>query len=106
MLNPHQWHFPLARRILFPYSGETPLTFKQGLRVVLVWTLFFSLPLTLIVLLITLIQRASGERIVNSVVFAFLSCAFIFGVLSVLIVLLSNRAAHIRQAWKARNGRS
>ena len=47
-----------------------------------------------------------AQRIITSVLFAFLSGAFIFGMLSVLIVVMSNRAAHIRQAWKAQNGRS
>jgi|SRR5579883_966520 hypothetical protein len=104
MENPSR--FPLMKRLLFPYSGEEPLTVKQSLRVVLVWVLFFSLPLSLCALVITLLAKYSLQGIVSGVVFAFLSGAFSFGLLSLLIVVMSNRAARIRQAWKAQNGRS
>ena len=104
MQNPSR--FPLTKRLLFPYNGEDPLTPGQGLRVVLVWMLLFSLPVSLGVMLLTSLEGYSAQGIVNSVVFAFFSGAFIFGMLSVLIVVMSNRAAHIRRAWKAQNGRS
>jgi ABC-type nickel/cobalt efflux system permease component RcnA len=68
--------------------------------------LVFPLPLSLLVLLLTLAEGYTMQGIIKSLVFAFLSGAFIFGILSLLIVVMSNRAAHIRQAWKARNGRS
>lgn len=104
MQNPSR--FSVVRRLLFPYSGEEPLSLKQGLRVVLAWTLLFPLPISLLVLIMTLVEGLSMQGIVYSVVFAFLSVAFIFGLLGLLIVVVSNRAAHIRQAWKARNGQS
>jgi len=99
-------HVSLVRRLLFPYSGEEPLSLKQGLRVVLSWILLFSLPLSLCALALTLLERYSMQGTITSFVFAFFSGAFVFGTLSVLSVVMSNRAAHIRQAWKARNGRS
>jgi hypothetical protein len=104
MQNPSR--LPIAKRLLFPYSGEDPLTLKQCLRVVLAWTLVFSLPLALCVLALTIMKGYDAQRIVSGVLFAFLSGAFSFGILSVLIVVMSNRAARIRQAWKAQNGRS
>lgn len=104
MQNPSR--FPLTKRLLFPYSGEHPLTMKQALRVVLAWALLFSLPVSLCVLALTAMEGYSTPQMLSSVLFAFLSGAFIFGMLSVLIVVMSNRAAHIRQAWKAQNGRS
>lgn len=104
MQNPPQ--YSLVRRLLFPYDGEKPLSRKQGLRVVLAWTMCFSLPLALLVLVLTLAEGYSVRGIIDSIVFAFLSGAFIFGILSLLIVVMSNRAAHIRQAWKARSGQS
>lgn len=104
MQNPSR--FSVTRRLLFPYSGENPLTMKQGLRVVLAWMLLFSLPVALCVLALTSMEGFGMSKVISSVTFAFLSGAFIFGMLSVLIVVMSNRAAHIRQAWKAQNGRS
>lgn len=98
--------FSFTKRLLFPYNGEDPLTPKQGLRVVLAWMLLFSLPVSLLVLALTSLEGFSTQGIITGVVFAFFSGAFIFGILSVLIVVMSNRAAHIRQAWKAQNGRS
>lgn len=104
MQNPSR--FPLMRRLLFPYSGEEVLTLRQGLRVVLVWALIFALPVSLFVLAFTGIAGYSAQKIISTVLFTFLSGACIFGILSVLIVVMSNRAARIRQAWKAQNGRS
>jgi hypothetical protein len=104
MQNPRR--FSLTRQVLFPYTGEHALSVKQGLRVVLAWALLFPLPVSLLVLLLTLAEGYSAHGIVNSVLFAFLSGVFVFGILSLLIVMMSNRAAHIRQAWKARNGQS
>lgn len=98
--------FSLARRLLFPYSGEEPLSAKQGLRVVLAWMLVFPLPLSLVTVLLTLLAGFGWQGMFSRFIFAFLSGAFIFGMLSLLIVIMSNRAAHIRQAWKAQNGRS
>jgi len=104
MQNPSR--FSITKRLLFPYSGEDPLTLKQSLRVVLAWALLFSLPLALCVLALTALKGYSAQRMITGVMFAFLSGAFSFGMLSVLIVVMSNRAARIRQAWKAQNGRS
>lgn len=107
MQNPSRFPlFSLVRRLLFPYSGEEPLSAKQSLRVVLAWMLVFPLPLSLFTVLITLLAGFGLQGIVSRFLLAFLSGAFIFGILSLLIVVMSNRAAHIRQAWKAQNGRS
>jgi hypothetical protein len=97
-------HFSLTRRLLFPYSGEEPLSVKQSLRVVIAWMLLFPLPISLLVLVMTLLEGLSGYGVVVSALFVFLSVAVVFGILSLLIVVMSNRAAHIRQARKARNG--
>lgn len=98
--------FSLAKRVLFPYSGEDPLSFMQSVRVVLTWILWFALPLSLCVLVLAQLEHFSVQRTLNSLLFAFFSSAGVFGLLSVLIVVMSNRAARIRQAWKARNNRS
>ena len=94
------------KRLLFPYSGEEPLTRKQGLRVILTWVLLFSLPLPLLVIVLELLMKASTQEIISGSVFALFSGAFIFGVLSTLVVVMNNRAAQFRQLWKAQNGRS
>ena len=98
--------FSPMRRLLFPYSGEEPLTLKQSLRVVGAWMFFFPVPISLLVLVITQLERMSSNGVIVSLVFTFLSVSFLFGLLSLLCVTMSNRAAHIRQAWKARNGQS
>jgi ACR3 family arsenite efflux pump ArsB len=96
----------LVKRVLFPYSGEDPLSFWQGLRVVLTWVIWFVLPLLLFVLGLAQLEHFSLQRTLSSLMLAFLSGAGVFGLLSLLIVVMSNRAARIRQAWKARNNRS
>lgn len=98
--------YALMRRILFPYSGEEPLSLKQALRVVLAWSIVFPLPLSFCVLALafTIGEASSLQELARLFVFSFLSGAFIFGLLSVLIVSMTNRAARIHQAWKARRG--
>lgn len=97
--------FPFARQLLFPYSGENPLSLLQGVRVVLAWMLVFPLPCSLFIGVVLLLG-GGAQGAINGFTFAFLSGACVFGLLGLLIVVLSNRAARIRQAWKAQNGRS
>ena len=88
------------RRILFPYSGEEALSLKQSLRVLLAWMLFFSLPMTLLPLLLPVLYSYSWQRMTWLFLFAFLSGVFIFGSLGLLVVVINNKSAHIRQAKK------
>jgi hypothetical protein len=99
-----QRHYSLFRRILFPYSGEYPLTRKQGLRVLAAWMLFFPLTMSLITLVIAALGSFTLYRTILLFVVAFLSGVFIFGLLGWVVVSMSNRAARIRQAWKAERG--
>lgn len=99
-----QRHYSLFRRIFFPYSGEQPLTLKQGLRVLAAWMLFFPLTMSLITLVIAAIGSFTLYRTILLVVVALLSGVFIFGLLGWLVVSMNNRAARIRQAWKAERG--
>jgi len=93
------------RRILFPYSGEEPLSLKQGLRVMLAWILFFPLCISLLTLVFVVFGSYPLQRMVELVVFAFISSAFIFGILGLLIVSMNNRSARFRQTWKTQRGR-
>ncbi len=100
----HKSRFALMRRILYPYNGEEPLSLKQGLRVVLAWMLFFPLCLTLLTLPIAFFGSFTPQRTALLLIFAFLSSAFIFGMLGLLIVSMGNRAARFRQKWYAQKG--
>jgi len=93
------------RRILFPYSGEEPLSLKQGLRVMLAWILFFPLCISLLTLVFVMFGSYPLQRMVELLVFAFISSAFIFGILGLLIVSMNNRSARFRQTWKTQRGR-
>jgi len=100
----NQPRYRFARRILFPYSGEEPLTLRQGLRVIMGWALFFPLSMSLCTLLICLFGAFPLHKTVLFLLFTFLSGFFVFGILGWITVSLSNRAAHIRQQLKARTG--
>jgi hypothetical protein len=93
----------LLRRILFPYTGEETLTRKQGLRVIGIWALFFSLVMLLCTTPFTLayIGVASWSRIVFILLVAFLSGVVIFGALAWLVVVMNNRAVRIMQRQRA-----
>jgi hypothetical protein len=97
--------FRLMRRILFPYSGEDALTFWQGMRVILAWILYLPLIISLLALAFAALEGASVSWLVEVFAFAFISGACIFGLLGWLIVLVNNRSARIRRAWKAQGTR-
>ncbi len=101
----HKPRYKLMRRILFPYSGEEPLSLKQGLRVMLAWILFFPLCISLLTLVFVVFGSYPLQRMVELFVFAFISSAFIFGILGLLIVSMNNRSARFRQTWKTQRGR-
>ena len=96
----HRPRYRLMRRILYPYNGEQPLSFKQSLRVLLAWMLFFSLTMSLLALVLTIIELYPVQKIVLFVIVSFLSGVFIFGLFGLLVVTMSNKAARLHQTWK------
>jgi hypothetical protein len=90
--------YPLLRRILFPYSGEDVLSFKQSVRVLLAWIVFIPLTISLCALILAALFSYSFQKMAWLFLFAFLSGIFIFGSLGVLIVVTNNKSARIRQA--------
>ena len=60
----HKPRYMLMRRILFPYSGEQPLSLKQSLRVMLAWMLVFPLGMSLLTLTITVIGSYPVQKMV------------------------------------------
>ena len=96
----HRPRYRLMRRILYPYNGEQPLSFKQSLRVLLAWMLFFPLTMSLLALVLTIIELYPVQKIVLFVILSFLSGVFIFGLLGLLVVTMSNKAARLHQTWK------
>ena len=94
----------LFRRLLFPYSGEEALSLKQSLRVLLAWMVFLPIIMALCTLLLTATFSYPLERIGMLFVFTFLSGFFIFGGLGILVVLVNNSSARIREKRNATNG--
>jgi hypothetical protein len=86
--------------MLFPYSGEEALSGKQSLRVLSGWMLFLPLILSLCALIPAALFSYSLQKIAMLFLFAFLSGFFIFGGLGLLVVVVNNKSAHIRQARK------
>jgi hypothetical protein len=100
----HTSRYRLMRRILYPYSGEQPLSMKQNLRVLLAWMLFFPICMSLLTLAIALIGSYTAQKTVTLLIFTFLSGVFIFGSLGLLVVSMSNKAARLHQRWKTQKG--
>jgi len=100
----HRPRYRLMRRILYPYNGEQPLSFKQSLRVLLAWMLFFPLTMSLLALVLTMIELYPVQKIVLFVIVSFLSGVFIFGLFGLLVVTMSNKAARLHQTWKIQKG--
>ena len=96
----HKPRYRLMRRILYPYNGEQPLSLKQSLRVLLAWMLFFPLTMSLLALVLSIIELYPVQKIVLFVILSFLSGVFIFGLLGLFVVTMSNKAARLHQTWK------
>ena len=96
----HRPRYRLMRRILYPYNGEQPLSFKQSLRVLFAWMLFFPLTMSLLALVLTMIELYPLQKIVLFVIVSFLTGVFIFGLFGLLVVTMSNKAARLHQTWK------
>ena len=74
-----------------------PLTFKQGLRVIMGWILPIPIIVSLGTGLFAVAISDSLAQILSSMLFAFLSGVFIFGGLGLLIIFMGNRAARFHQ---------
>ncbi len=98
-----QPNYKLVRRILFPFSGEEPLTARQGLRIILGWALFFSLSMSFCTLLICVVGEFPVYKSLLFLLMTFLIGFFTFAILGWFVVSMSNRAARFRQAWRSRD---
>jgi hypothetical protein len=103
MQKPAQPRHRLLRRLLFPYSGDEALSFKQSLRVLLAWMVLLPLLMSLCTLVLAAVFAYPLERIGLFFLFTFVSGFFIFGGLGILVVITNNSSARIRQARKASN---
>ena len=94
--------FPL-RRLLFPYSGEEPLTRAQGTRVIVTWAIFFPIVLLVGTLpFVLLAKNASLQGIGLLLLLIFLAGIAIFGALAWFVVFTINRSARLFQEQRAR----
>jgi ABC-type bacteriocin/lantibiotic exporter with double-glycine peptidase domain len=95
--------YSFIRRLLFPYSGEEPLSRSQGLRIILSWALFFS---SLMILCTSPIALVIGAHMIGKTILflliSFLAGLVVFGILAWFVVYMSNRAARLFQARKTR----
>jgi len=85
------------RRILFPYSGEEPLSRVQAMRVIAVWILIFVPGMSMLTLLVAVVATFPLHKMLLLLLLSSLSGIIIFGTLSWLVVAMSNRAARILQ---------
>lgn len=93
----------LFRRLFFPYSGEEPLTTRQGLRVILAWAIPIPLSMSLCTLALSSLLAATAYKTLLLFVLAFLSRLLVFGCLGWLIVSTNNRSAYLRRERKMRD---
>jgi len=90
--------FLLFRRLLFPYTGEEPLTRAQGRRVIVSWALVFSLVLSFATLpAILIIKTVSMQELALILLLTFLTGVVIFGAMAWFVVIMVNRSARFVQ---------
>ncbi len=85
------------RRMLFPYSGEEPLSRIQTIRVIAAWILIFVPGMAMLSLLVAAVASFPLAKTLLLLLLSSLSGIIIFGTLSWLVVAMSNRAARILQ---------
>jgi hypothetical protein len=101
--------FLLFRRLLFPYTGQEPLTRAQGWYVIITWALFFSLVLSIATLPIILVIKAvSVQELALILLITFLTSIVIFGAMAWFVVIMVNRCARFvqRRSQRAEAGGS
>lgn len=96
-----QPHYSLVRQILFPFSGEEPLSPREGLRVILGWILFFVPGIVVITLFASFASNVSMQRMLTLTTITVLLGIVLFGTMGLITVSLSNRAARFFQAHRA-----
>jgi hypothetical protein len=96
--------FSPIRSILFPYNGEEPLSRQQSWRVILTWALFFTFPMLLCTLLVTLFANTPLLRMALLLLIVTLSGIVIFGASAWFIVSMFNRSAQLRKQDNAKTG--
>lgn len=101
--------FLLFRRVLFPYTGEEPLTHAQGRHVIVTWALFFSLVISIATLpIIFVIKAVSVQELGLILLLTFLTGIVIFGAMACFVVIMVNRCARFiqRRSQRAETGGS
>ncbi len=94
-----QPRFLSVRRLLFPYSGEEPLTRAQGARVIVSWATFFPVILMVgTVPIVLLVKNTSLQEAALLLFLIFLAGVATFGGLAWFVVFMINRSARFLQA--------
>jgi membrane protein YdbS with pleckstrin-like domain len=92
--------FSLFRALLFPYSGEEPLTPAQTRRIVVLWALVFTFPMVLCTLLVTVFAATPLYKAALLLLIVLLAGLIIFGLSAWALVGAVNRTARFRQAQR------
>ncbi len=93
--------YSLMRRILFPFSGEEPLSAREGLRVIIGWILLFLPGIVVLTLLVAFIKGVSLQRMLLILLIMIVLGIIMFGLMGWIAVNLSNRAARLFQTHRA-----
>jgi hypothetical protein len=97
--------FLLFRRLLFPYTGEEPLTHAQGRHMITTWALFFSLALSVATVPMILVTKAvSIQELTFILLLVFLTSVVIFAAMAGFVVIMVNRCARFIQQRSQRTG--
>lgn len=94
--------YSLMRSILFPFSGEEPLSAREGLRVIIGWILLFLPGIVVLTLLVAFATGASLQHMLLILLLMIVVGIVMFGLMGWIAVSLSNRAARLFQAHRAK----
>ena len=94
--------YSLVRGMLFPFSGEEPLSPREGLRVIRGWIILFTPGVLVLTLVVSFAASAPLPKMLLLLLFALLFGIVIFGVMGWFAVSMSNRTARIFQANRAK----
>jgi hypothetical protein len=101
----HQPRFRLARRLLFPYSGEEVLSRAQGARIIIAWATVFPVALLVCTLPVVALfsNNASLQKIILLLLLIFVVGVVLFGLMACVVVLVINHSARFLQQQRAKD---
>jgi len=90
-----QPQYSLIRRVLFPFNGRETISYKQSVRLIVLWALLFTSPMALCTLGVVFAAHTPASRAFLLLLSVILLGLILFGLTAWVVVMITNRTARI-----------